>query len=103
MTEIPKYPKYGTPEFRGWQYERMKEANRGHNYSYLTDEIDKDLERKGYERYIFKNGLQGDETMLEGQAQDAVKKLRSEGNYARIFCVSNSLRIKTFTVYYKKR
>lgn len=101
--DLKELPKYGTLAFKSWQYERMKESQRGHNYKYLTDEAYFDLEKKGYERYMFKKSIQGDETLLEGQAQDVVKKLRSTGNYARIFCVSNSLRIKTFTVYYKKK
>lgn len=96
-------PRYGTPEFKLWQYEKMKESRRGHNYAYLTDEIFEDLEKKGYQRYLFKESIQGDETLLETLAQDVVKKLREEGNYARIFCVSNSLRVKTFMVYYKKK
>lgn len=82
-------------------YERRKVANKGHNYSYLSDDLHNELIDKGYKRHTFINGTV--ETYSENAAIGDVLEFRRSGYYARIVCVSNKLRIKCFSIYYKKK
>lgn len=83
------------------QYKARLHANRGHNYTYLTDDIYKDLERKGYK---ILRGIDIPETIhSESTAISYVREFRHKGYYARVFCIANRLRIKEYCVFYKKK
>jgi hypothetical protein len=96
-------PTYGTIEYRAWAYERMKEANKGHNFEYYNQEKHGKLLSSGYKFYKFKGTEVA--TSAEGIAKDIVTKLREEGNYARIICgyEQNVQRIKMFSVIFKSK
>lgn len=74
-----------------FDYQALLESRRGHNYAYLTDEIYKDLQAKGYKEEL--------ETYSEVTAQDKVLELRKTGHFARIICEANRLRIRKYIVY----
>lgn len=82
------------------QYKARLSAKRGHNYPYLTDELYKDLERKGYKIATFHNC---EETTSESIAIDLRNTYRNAGYQSKIVCISNDLRIKTYRVYYKPK
>lgn len=86
-------------EWDNIQYQARLNANRGHNYQYLTDELQAELEAKGYKRHY----PLGNTTLTENIANSLTKGFRDTGHYARIVCVPNRLRIKTYIVYYKKK
>jgi len=84
-------------EWDGMQYRAQIEAKRGNNFPYLTDELGHKLRRLGYVKFEL-----SDPHYL-GTAKSAVNDLREAGNYARIVCIANRLRIKTYAVYYRPR
>lgn len=83
------------------QYEKSKAARRGHNFSYLTDDAYAKLIDDGYEEFTFPNKRKS--THAESQAVAHVIELRANGYYARIFCLSNKLRIKEYCIWYKEK
>ena len=56
---LDNVPKYGTPEWGHYQYERAKEANRGHNYRYWNEKWWKEMESKEWVMFKMRNGEQG--------------------------------------------
>lgn len=82
-------------------YRKTKAANRGHNFSYLTDKLYLDLLSKGYNQCKFDNGK--DSTFAESTAVGASIEFRNKGYYARVVCISNKIRIKEYAVFYKQR
>jgi len=100
-------PKYGTPEWGWYQYERAKEVNRGHNYRYWNDKWwDKEMAPKGWEVAMLSTKTSSMYcTESETLAQKKVEQLRKEGNYARIVAgmCQNRQRMKMFTVIYKSK
>lgn len=87
-------------------YQRKKEANKGYNFSYFNQEKWEELEKKGYQMYDgFNPRWHNDATDSLTAATEAVDKLRSEGNYARIICgyVQTIQRIKHFSVIFKNK
>lgn len=82
-----------------FQYRRRKEELRGHNFQYYSDKLHNELIKKGYKLHQF----DGDSTrtMSESIAKSEVVKYRKEKHYSRIICITNRLRIKEYTVYYK--
>lgn len=82
-------------------YNKRKEANRGHNFQYLTDELYKDFESKGYKQCRFMNG--NDTTFAESTAVGAAIEFRNKGYYARVVCTANKLRIREYAVFYKEK
>ncbi len=93
--------KYGSLEWKIFQYKQQLKAKRGHNYSYLTDELYQDLIKKGYNLHVFNDG--NSTTMLECEAKDVVDDYRKKGFYARIICETSMIRCKFFGVWHKKR
>jgi hypothetical protein len=87
-------------EWDARNYRLRKEANRGHNYAYLTNDLYDHLELMGYEIYPYKNSR---DIGSELAAIEIRNKLKEEGNYARIVCVANKLRIKTYQVYFRPK
>lgn len=99
-------PEYGTTAYRVWAYERMKDENRGHNYQYWSEKLDKLLTDKGWALWKFDFAkIQGMCTPSELEAKEVVKELRGKNYYARIvagYC-QNVQRIKMFSILYKKK
>lgn len=87
------------------QYKAMLAARRGHNYSYMTPALEKHLERLGYRIAVLgSNGVTSyHETRSDAEAKEVVERLRREGNYARIICHATRLRIREYSVYYRKK
>jgi len=90
------------------QYKAKLEVNRGHNYQYWNDSMSSLIDEDGWNFYPFYRntfGVQEESSESEYLAIEAVNKLRSEGNYARIICGydRNIQRIKMFSVIYKPR
>ena len=90
-------------EFQSYQYKRMLEERRGHNYKYHSDELEESLKEKGYEWYDFGSGLE--QTNFEDEAIEAVENLRETGHYARIICERMKVvqRVKYYSVAYKRK
>lgn len=82
-------------------YKKRKEANRGHNFAYLTDELYRYLELKGYSQVETDN--YNNTFFSEYIAKNKVAELRGLGNYARILCIPNRLRIRDYAVFYKPK
>jgi hypothetical protein len=88
-------------------YQRKKEANIGFNYPYFNQEKWNELERNGYEMYLFtdafKNKVEGTMSVLE--AKEVVEKLRSTNHYARIICgyIQTKQSAKHYTVIFKNK
>lgn len=102
MNDIPKY---GTMEWKAYQYEQAKKAKRGHNYQYWSDKHVEMLEN-GWELYVFSHKVgEKHATRSEISAKEIVEKLRNEGNYARIVAgySKNRQGVKMFTIIYKKK
>lgn len=88
-------------------YRRKKEANIGYNFQYFNQEKWDELEKQGYEMYIFKdpweNNIEATVSVLE--AKEVVNELRKNNNYARIICgyIQTKQKVKHYTVIYKKK
>ena len=88
-------------------YQRKKEANKGFNFPYFNQDTWDELEKKGYQMYLFtdpfKNKVEGTISVLE--AKEVVEKLRSTNHYARIICgyIQTKHNIKHYTVIYKNK
>lgn len=89
-------------DLKAYQYKRMLEERKGHNYQYYTDDIGKELEEKGYEFYLFTNRMnrKDEATQFEHVAKEVVEQLRNSGHFARIICGydQNVQRIKMYSV-----
>lgn len=101
-------PPYGSPEYKSWAYEKMKESNRGHNYQYYTDELGEKWEKQGYEFHRFERttfGIKDVSTPSECAAKEVAEQYRKDGYYARVIAgyEKNVQHIKMFSVIYKKR
>jgi hypothetical protein len=86
------------------QYKRMKECNKGHNYSYWSDKYYNMINNE-WTMYLFETGYEKEATTSETLAKCVVDKLRDEGNFARIVCgyLKNKQRQKMFSVIYKNK
>lgn len=82
------------------QYKARLQANKGHNYQYFTNELYYELQSKGYKSAIFDGE---DNTRDENIAIRVRNDYRDAGNYARIVCITNKIRIRTYIVYYKPK
>ena len=107
---IKDIPEYGSWEWRLYQYEMAKVANRGHNYQYWNEEKHSKMLENGWQLYKFEKNLSrtiGETyaTLSENSAQEIVKQLRTENNYARIIAgySQNVQRMKMFSIIYKKK
>ena len=101
-----KLPKYGTLERRAYQYQRMKEENRGKNFEYWNEEKHEKMLDEGWDLYLFPNqrtDLYSTSCML--CAKEIVEQLRSEGNFARIIAGrdQNVQRTKMFSIIFKPK
>jgi len=99
-------PKYGSPQWRLYQYEMVKMNNRGHNYEYWNEEKHNKMLDNGWNLYVVTDKGPAYEqfaTPSEYKAKEIVEKLRSENNFARIiagYC-QNVQHTKEFSVIYK--
>jgi hypothetical protein len=97
-----------TPEQRlQWDcdnYKKRLEANKGSNYEYWSEKHDKML-ANGWSQFDFRDLDQCFElhTRYEDGAKEKVIELRNNGNYARIICVTNRLRIRTYSIIFKPK
>ena len=103
-------PKYGSLEWRAFQYKAALEAKRGHNYSYFSEKLQEELLAKGYQWHEFNSPRTEMAhkkfcTTSEYIAKDAVDQYRATGHYARIICgmEQNVQRVKYFSVIFKKK
>ena len=100
-------PVYGTPAWGQYNYERMKAANRGHNFEYWNEDKHGKMLENGWELHIFRtDGLfEKYATISEMVAKEIVEKLRNENNYARIVAgySQNVQHIKMFSIIYKPK
>lgn len=99
-------PEYGGPLWGAYQYERAKEANRGHNYRYYNEEWWVDMSNVGWEMELMDVTERHEYwTASEYAAQERVKQLRALGNYSRIICGYHQTKQhqKFYTVIYKKK
>jgi len=79
---------------RAYQYKRMLEEKRGHNYQYPNNEQQRKNDELGYEHHVFKKTKSGYgtlETINEEQAKEVVKSYRKNGYYSRIVCYPNEI------------
>lgn len=90
------FPKYGSKEWKLYQYKRALEARRGHNYTYDDGTIADDLERKGYVLHDVK-------PKHASVGNDICKELRKEGYFARMLLYTSAVRGYPDVVIYKKR
>lgn len=82
-----------------FQYKRMLEERRGHNYQYPNNKQQIKLDELGYKHHLF-NGR--DDTTSELLAIEVVKDYRSKNYYSRIVCYPNEIiGLKTFSVVYR--
>ncbi len=88
-------------EWDSMQYKARKEAAKGHNYQYLTNELHSKLEALGYKMLVMQNG--NTSTHSESTAIGIVHEFRRKFYYARIVCHSNKLRIKEYCVFFKEK
>ena len=88
-------------------YKRKKEANIGYNFTYFNQEKWDELEKNGYEMYLFKDAWKHntEATTSVLQAKKVVEELRQNGNYARIICgyIQTRQKEKHYTVIYKSK
>ncbi len=99
-------PKYGTIEWRVYQYEKAKIAMRGHNYEYWNEKKHSKMLQEGWNLQKFTNRMgERNATSSEISAKEMVEKLRKENYFARIVCgySQNVQHIKMFSVIYKKK
>jgi len=90
------------------QYKAKKEANKGHNYQYYSDKLQKYMDDNGYVFYPelgFNYGGAEYVTRFENDAKQKVETLRCIGYYARIICgyEQNQQRIKMYSIICKER
>lgn len=99
-------PVYGSADWRVYQYEMAKEANRGHNYRYYNEEWWEKKEAEGWKMAELYHGLYKYATKSEYHAQQITQTLRDTGDYyAQIIVgyVKTKQRTKHFTVIYKSK
>lgn len=68
----------------------------------MTDEIGRDLKNKGYDQYWIPLGHRNS-TTSESEAKLIVESFRKDGFFARIFCVTNKVRLREYVIYYKDK
>ena len=93
---------------KSFQYKRMLEERRGHNYQYYSDKLQRYMDNKGYGFYPehgFNYGGADYITTIESDAKQKVECLRISGYYARIICGydKNVQRKKTYSIICKKK
>lgn len=90
-------------EFDLLAYKRKKEAQKGFNFQYYSEELEKDLKNKGYKWYVFSPFMTETKSVLF--AKEEVEKLRNSGYYARIICgrTKTPQREKHYSIAYKKK
>lgn len=91
-------------------YKRRLEANKGSNYEYWSEKHENLLEN-GWDLFLITERstrqwgriFKRNSTSSEEHAKKYVKKLREDGNYARIVCGydKNIQKIKMFSIIYK--
>lgn len=92
----------------GMQYQAKLDANKGHNYEYWNDDKHGKLLNEGWELFSFpvKSIISETEaTVSEHTAIEALDKLRTEGNFARIIAgySKNVQRMKMFSIIFKPK
>jgi len=87
------------------QYKARLEAARGNSFQYHSDELEKELERKGYLWHDFNGRLDREATQSITAAKEVVATLRASGHYARIICglCKDIQGNRYFSVTYKKK
>jgi hypothetical protein len=101
-------------EFKTFQYKRMLEEKRGHNYEYWNDEKHGKMLQNGWKLYEvtpgeshrqWSNIFKHYSTTLENKMKEVVKILRQSGHFARIVCGYDKdvQRTKYYSVIYKKK
>lgn len=89
---------------KSFQYKRMLEERRGHNYQYWNEKHEKML-MNGWNLYGFGTyPLEQSATNIEDDAISAVNELRATGYNARIVCgyQKDIQRTKYYSVIYKR-
>jgi len=86
------------------KYERLKEANRGHNFEYWNDEKHGKMISDGWALWDF-GGDWRDATKSESIAKEKVSELRKSRHYARIICgyMKDRQSNKYFSIIYKAK
>lgn len=84
-----------------FQYRRRKEELRGHNYAYGFDALYSKLDASGYKIHQFDRYDRA--TSSESEAKKLVEEYRSNGNYARIICTTNKVRMRAYQVIFKHK
>lgn len=84
-------------------YKAKLEANKGHNYQYWSENIEKELTNKGYSWFEFDKCEYAIPSELK--AKEIVEQLRKDGYYARIIAgyEQNIQHTKMFSITYKKK
>lgn len=78
-------PKYGTLQWKAYQYEQNKISRRGRNYKYDPDgKIAEKIESSGY---VFHKEFQ-----FPSSGMDEVLRLRKSGHFARMLLYANKVR-----------
>ena len=90
-------------ELNAYQYTRMLEERRVHIYPYLTSEYHEKLEKLGYNFHLFKDSYKSMVTSSEDVAQEIKKEYIESNHYAKIVCVTNKIRIKEYSVWFKPK
>ena len=95
-------------EWDSMQYKAKKDANKGHNYQYYSEELQKYMDEKGYVFYPehgFNYGGGAYVTRLEYEAKQKVEVLRVIGYHARIICgyEQNVQKIKMYSIICKNK
>lgn len=90
-------------QFDSNAYKRRLEANRGHNHSYMTDELYEHLNKVGYCEYVFDGDKSKRETISELQAIEVRDRLRLDGYFARIISSANKIRMRSYQVWFKPK
>ena len=95
-------------DLRAYQYKRLLEERRGHNYQYINDEQYLKNEKLGYKYHRFEQSsdriFESISTMNEKLAKEVVRKYRSDGYFSRIVCHPNEIiGAKDFYVIYRKK
>lgn len=89
--------------FIALQYNRRKEAQRGHSFQYYSEKLQAKITKLGYEFYMKEYKVFV--TRSELYAKEIVDKFRKDGYFSRIICgyEQNQQRIKMFSIIYKKK
>jgi len=89
-------------DFKSYQYRRMLEERRGHNYQYPNNEQQIKNDELGYVHHKFDDGKF--DTRFEDEAKETVERYRSNGYYSRIVIYQNRIvGMKYYSVIYRKK